>query len=97
LISQPVFLVAESVDGFDSFNFFNSDIFDLWHVLPKIQQLTVVRIWCESCPCHSLLRVRAPKLLEAIIVRSLLVYLLHFMVFLSLAGRNGIERRYSRR
>jgi hypothetical protein len=90
-------VVAHSLDGFDSFNFFNSDIFDLWHVLPRIQQLTVVQVWCESCPCHSLLRVRAPKLLEMIMVRSFLVYLLHFMVFLSLSRRNGIERRYSRR
>ena len=28
-------MVTHSVDGFDSFNFFNSDIFDLWQRSPE--------------------------------------------------------------
>src|ERR1700679_2939721 len=66
-------------------------------VLGKFQQLTVQRLWRGPCPCHALLRARAPTLLERIIVRSLLIYLLHLMVFLSLAGRDGSERWNSRR
>src|ERR1700675_371696 len=66
-------------------------------VLPKFEQLTVLRLWSGPCLCHSLLRARAPKPPEVKVVRSLLIYLLHLMVFLSLAGLDGNERRNSRR
>ena len=54
-------------------------------------------VWCGSCPLELVVESRALKLLEAIIMPSLLIYLLHFMTFLGLAGRNGIVRRNSRR
>jgi hypothetical protein len=34
-IVARLFVVAQSVDGFDFFNFFNSDIFDLWQRSPE--------------------------------------------------------------
>ena len=89
--------VTHSLDSFDPFNFFNSDIFDLGQRSPENSATYGPAGLVWALPLYSLLRARAQKLLEAIIVRSLLVYLLHFMVFLSLARRNGSVRRNSRR
>jgi hypothetical protein len=38
------------VDTFNSFDFFNLDIFDLCRLLLKIQRLTILSVWRERCP-----------------------------------------------
>jgi hypothetical protein len=53
-LAARLFVVAHSVDGFDPFNFFKSDIFDLWHRSPEA---SICRVWHPYCPCHLLLRV----------------------------------------
>jgi hypothetical protein len=38
------------VDTFNSFDFFNLDIFDFCRLLPKVQRLTISLVWRASCP-----------------------------------------------
>jgi hypothetical protein len=38
------------VDTFNSFDFFNLDIFDFCRLLLKIQRLTILSVWRERCP-----------------------------------------------
>jgi hypothetical protein len=38
------------VDTFNSFDFFNFDIFNLCRLLLKIQPLTILSVWRERCP-----------------------------------------------
>ena len=37
-------------DTFNSFDFFNLDIFDFCRLLLKIQRLTILSVWRVSCP-----------------------------------------------
>jgi hypothetical protein len=41
-----------NVDSFNSFDFFNLDIFDFCRLLLKIQRLTILLVWRASCPCR---------------------------------------------
>jgi len=38
------------VDSFNSFDFFNLDIFDFFRLLLEIQRLTILSVWRASCP-----------------------------------------------
>jgi hypothetical protein len=49
------------VDTFNSFDFFNFDIFDLCPLLLKIQRLTAPSVWRASCPnrtCKNVMQER---------------------------------------
>jgi hypothetical protein len=52
---------ANHVDTFNSFDFFNLDIFDFCGLLLKIQRLTILSVWRASCPyrmCKNAIRER---------------------------------------
>jgi hypothetical protein len=49
------------VDTFNSFDFFNFDIFGLCRLLLKIQRLTILLVWRGSCPyrtCKNVMQKR---------------------------------------
>ena len=51
----------DHVDTFHSFDFFNLDIFDFCRLLLKIQRLTILSVWCASCPyrtCKNVMQER---------------------------------------
>jgi hypothetical protein len=51
----------DHVDTFNSFDFFNLDIFDFRRLLLKIQRLTILSVWCASCPystCKNVMQER---------------------------------------
>jgi hypothetical protein len=51
----------DHVDTFNSFDFFNLDIFDFCRLLLKIQRLTILSVWRASCPyrtCKNVMQER---------------------------------------
>jgi hypothetical protein len=69
-------------DTFNSFDFFNLDIFDFCRLLLKIQRLTILSVWrerCLYCMCKNVMHVRGgryvtgshiPSQVEQVVPRS---------------------------
>ena len=57
-------------DTFNSFDFFNLDIFDFCRLLLKIQRLTILLVWRASCPyrrCKNVMQERGGAMVLVLI------------------------------